>query len=209
MKLRSVLTGAVVAATATASLALAAPAQAHETPRAGSTCKVSGTVEIDHGKVYVCTSRKAGAKPTWGKGVAYSRSPITVSDGWAKAADRGMSAAFGVITNPTDKPIRVIAATSSYSTVVQLHEVVRKDGAMVMQQRLGGFVIPARGTVELKPGGNHLMFMKVTKPITAGTMVPITLITSDGGLMRTRVLGKVFAGANEEYSAGSTGMSGM
>ena len=76
-----------------------------------------------------------------------------------------MSAAFGMLKNPTDKPIRIIGATSSYATAVQLHEVVAKDGAMVMQQKAGGFVLPANGMLELKPGGNHLMFVGITKPI--------------------------------------------
>jgi copper(I)-binding protein len=73
---------------------------------------------------------------------------------------------------------------------------------MVMQQKNGGFVIPAGGMLELKAGGNHIMFMKLTKPITAGAMVPVTLITSDGGLMTTKVMAKVYSGANETYMPG-------
>ncbi len=170
---------------------------------------MSGTTEIDHGKVYVCVSRTEGAKPRWGKGLTVSRAAITLSDGWAKAADTGMSAAFGMLKNPTDKPIRIIGATSSYANAVQLHEVVAKDGAMVMQQKAGGFVLPANGMLELKPGGNHLMFMGITKPIKPGTMVPIILITADGGLMKTKVMAKVYNGANETYDSGMSDMSGM
>jgi copper(I)-binding protein len=184
----------------------AAPASAHEAPKPGTTCAMSGTVEYNHGTVFVCTSKTEGAKPRWGTGRKVSRSSLTIADGWAKAADSGMSAAFGMLKNPTQKPIRVVGATSSYAKVVQLHEVVDKDGSMVMQQKAGGFVIPAGGMLELKPGGNHLMFMGITKPITAGTMVPITLITADGGLMKTKVLAKVFMGANESYDGGMSGM---
>lgn len=201
--------GAALAAALLAAGIAAAPAQAHETPKLGSTCSMSGTTEIDHGKVYVCVSRTEGAKPRWGKGLPVSRAAITLSDGWAKAADTGMSAAFGMLKNPTDKPIRIIGATSSYATAVQLHEVVSKDGAMVMQQKAGGFVLPANGMLELKPGGNHLMFMGITKPIKAGTMVPIILVTADGGLMKTKVMAKVYNGANETYDSGMSDMSGM
>jgi copper(I)-binding protein len=67
--------------------------------------------------------------------------------------------------------------------------------------------------MELKPGGNHLMFMKLTKPITAGSMIPVTLITADGGTLKTKVLAKVYAGANETYDGGmgdmNHNMSGM
>lgn len=193
----------LAAVAAVALIGTTAPlAHAHEAPKPGSTCAMSGMVENNHGTVYVCTSKTAGAKPTWGSGLTPSKSSLSIADGWAKAADTGMSAAFGMVKNPTAKPIRVIAATSPYSTLVQLHEVVMKDGSMVMQQKPGGFVIPAKGMVELKPGGNHIMFMKLTKPITAGSMIPVTLITADGGKLTTKVLAKVYAGANETYDSG-------
>lgn len=201
--------GAALAITALAAGVSAAPAQARETPKLGSTCAVSGMTEIASGKAYVCVSRTEGAKPRWGRGLPVSRAAITLADGWAKAADSGMSAAFGMVTNPTAKPIRIVGAFSSYAKAVQLHEVVAQEGSMVMQQKAGGFVIPASGTLELKPGGNHLMLMGITKPVKAGAMIPITLITADGGLMRTKVLAKVFMGANETYDGGMSDMSGM
>ena len=184
-------------------------AHAHEPPTPGSTCTTPGMVEDNHGTLYVCTATSAKSKPRWGKGLTQSPTALTLSDGWAKAADTGMSAAFGVVKNPTGKPIRVIAATSPYSTVTQVHKVVMQDGAMVMQQKSGGFIVPANGTVELKPGGNHLMLLALTKPITAGARVPLTLITSTGGTLTTTVMGKVFAGANEEYDGDVSTMSGM
>ena len=170
---------------------------------------MSGMTKIDHGKVYVCVSATEGAKPRWRAGRSVSRSPLTLVDGWAKAANTGMSAAFGVVKNPTRTALRIVGASSPYAKVVQLHEVVDKDGSMVMQQKPGGFVVPAGGAVELKPGGSHLMFMDITKPITPGTVVPVTLITADGGLLRVKVLAKVFAGANEDYTGGASTMSGM
>ncbi len=207
ISLRFPLSGAAVAVSLVAlTLGAAAPAQAHEPPKAGSRCAMSGMTQINHGSVYVCTSRTPDSTPRWGTGAKISRSSLTVSDGWAKAADSGMSAAFGAVANPTRKAIRVVGAYSPFSRVVQLHEVVAKAGSMVMQQKSGGFLIPAGGTLDLKPGGSHLMFLKITKPITAGTVVPVTLITADGGLLRVKVLGKVFAGANEDYPAGMSGM---
>lgn len=207
---RSLLAATVASLTAVAVIALpAAPASARPAPKPGSTCAVSGTVRYSQGSVYVCTSATEGATPRWGKGARVSASPLTIADGWAKAADTGMSAAFGMVTNPSGKTVRVIGASSPYAKVVQLHEVVQKDGAMVMQQKPGGFVIPAGSTLELKPGGNHMMFVGITKPITPGAMVPVTLITADGGQLRTTVMAKVFSGANETYDAGMSGMSGM
>lgn len=202
----SLITVAVAALAATAALVTAAPASAHEAPKPGAACALSGMVEYNHGTVFVCTSKSEGAKPRWSAGRPVSKSALAIANGWAKAADSGMSAAFGMLKNPTSKPVRVVGATSPYAKAVQLHEVVDKGGSMVMQQKAGGFAIPAGGMLELKPGGNHLMLMGLTKPITAGTMVPITLITADGGIMRTTVMAKVYMGANESYDGGMSGM---
>ena len=208
----TIVVGAAVAALALG-VADAPGALAAKAPTYNSTCTMSGQTMITGGKAYVCVSKTEGATPRWDKGTTVTSSDLTITDGWAKAADEGNSAVFGMLRNPTSKPIRVIGAASPYSSVVQLHEVVMKDGSMVMQQKEGGFTIPANGMLELKPGGNHLMFMGITKAITPGMMVPIKLITADGGVFRTKVMAKPFAGANETYDGGMSGdmnsMSGM
>lgn len=197
-----------IAATAAVAVLLAgaaaAPDAAHTTPRPGASCTMSGMTMLDHGKTYVCSKNAAG-KAVWSRGLPVSASKLVATDTWAKAAPSAMSAAFGVLTNPTAKAIKVIGASSPYSPALQLHEVVSQDGAMVMQEKTGGFVIPAGGTLELKPGGNHIMFMSLTKPIKAGTMVPVTLIMSDGSRMTFRALAKVFTGANETYDPMAAG----
>ena len=181
-----------------------AGAWAHEGPKPGSSCAMSGMAMSTHDGTFICTTNAKG-KAVWSKPLAASASPLTLSDGWVKSAQSGMSAAFGTLSNPTTKPIRVVAAITPYSPT-QLHEVVDKGGEMVMQQVQGGLVIPAGGSLELKPGGNHVMLMKLNHAIKAGSMVPVTFVTADGGLLKTKVLAKVFTGANETYDASSSGM---
>jgi copper(I)-binding protein len=50
-----------------------------------------------------------------------------------------------------------------------------KDNVMVMRPVEGGLDIPAGGTVELKPGHFHLMFMDVKNPFHEGDTIPVTL----------------------------------
>lgn len=185
-----------------ASAMLAVPAHAHG-PAEGKACTTLGSAQSAHSTTFICTMKAGGL--VWAKPLKASRSALTMSDGWAKAAKVGsMSAAFGLVTNPTTKPVRVAAAMSAFGPM-QLHEVVMKDGAMVMQQKKGGFVIPAGGTLELKPGGNHLMFMKLARPIAAGQKVALTLVSADGAVLKTTVIAKNFAGANEEYDGATMG----
>jgi copper(I)-binding protein len=196
MKFRRIGVASLAVASA---LAFAGPVSAHDSPKAGSPCGMSGMAKTVHSKTYVCQSKDG--KTTWSRGLPVSKARLTAKDTWAKAANSGMTAVFGVISNPTNQPIRVIAATTSFAPT-QLHEVVKSDGQMVMKETARGFVVPARGQLELKPGGDHIMLMKLSKPIKAGTQVPVTLITSTGGTASFRAMGKPFAGGNEQYDPG-------
>lgn len=203
MRIRSLLAVGLVAGLGLAGTV--APAHAASAPKPGSTCMMSGETRIASGRAYVCTSGTNGN--TWSKGPERSKSPLTIDDTWVKAADSGMTSAFGVISNPTNKPITIVGARSPrFAGAVQLHDVLMQDGTMQMKEMDGGFVIPAGGSLELKPGAEHLMLMKMRQPIKAGEMVPFMLITSDGGQLRFNAMGKVFAGANEEYNEMGGGM---
>jgi copper(I)-binding protein len=58
---------------------------------------------------------------------------------------------------------------------VEIHVMEMANDVMTMRPLVGGLEIPAGATVELKPGGAHLMFMMVTEPFKEGGEVPVTL----------------------------------
>ena len=84
--------------------------------------------------------------------------------------------------------------------MVELHEVVMKDGEMVMQPKEGGIPIPAGGSATLEPGGDHIMLMDVTEPIEPGDVVELDLELSDGSTLTMTAIAKEFSGADEDYS---------
>lgn len=134
---------------------------------------------------------------------------LAVSQPWVKAAASGMTGGFGVIKNTSDADITVTGASTPSARMVELHETVPGSaGAMQMQAKQGGFVIPAGGELALAPGANHLMLMGLTAPITAGTEVTFTLALAGGGSLDFTAVVKDFSGANENYvEEGGTGMS--
>ena len=140
-------------------------------------------------------------------GSAPAGCPVPITDQWVKAADSGMTAAFGQLDNPTDQAVTITAASSTAATAMELHEVVDQDGAMVMQPVDGGFTVPAGDQLLLKPGGYHLMFMGLTGPIEAGDEVEITLTCADGATTSFTAPAKPFTGAAEDYVG--EGMDGM
>ena len=71
---------------------------------------------------------------------------------------------FMTITNNSDEDDKLISGKADFTEAVEIHEMVMGDkGVMRMQQLIGGLVIPAGKTVELKPGGLHIMFIGLDK----------------------------------------------
>lgn len=127
-------------------------------------------------------------------------SQVELSDMWVKAADSGMSAAFGTLTNTGDSDVRVTEATSNASPTMELHETVEQsDGTRVMRQKDGGFPIPAHASYQLEPGANHLMLMNVETPVQPGDTVDFTLTFEDSSTLEFSATAKAFTGADEKY----------
>lgn len=130
---------------------------------------------------------------------------LTVRDPWVKAADSGMTAAFGTLVNNTGADVTIESATSPASPL-ELHTMTMKDGRMVMQPKEGGFVIKAGATHELAPGGDHLMLMRPSAAIKPGDELSFTLTLTGGGTVVFTAVAKPFAGAQESYDPGMHGM---
>ena len=132
---------------------------------------------------------------------------VRISDAWVKSAESGMSAAFGELTNDSAQDVTVVSATSEASPMIELHETVEDEsGEMVMRQKDGGFVIPAGGTFDLEPGGNHIMLMDLPNPLEAGGDVTFTLTFSDDSTYEFTAPVKDYSGANENYEDGDMEM---
>jgi copper(I)-binding protein len=109
----------------------------------------------------------------------------TASDVWIKAIPElmdgmAMTGVFMTLENPSDEDIELVGATNTTEglteTPMEIHEIVKgDDGEMKMQMVEGGIVIPAQGSVTLKPGGYHVMYWDLLKPIPVGSHVTLTL----------------------------------
>ena len=138
---------------------------------------------------------------------------LTLVDPWVKAAEEGMTSAFGTLTNDTGRDLQLIAASTPSAGMVELHETMGDgSGGMSMQEKEGGFPIPDGGELVLEPGGDHLMLMDLSAPLRPGDEVELTLQCEDGTELVVTATVKDFAGAQEHYepegSAGSGASDG-
>jgi copper(I)-binding protein len=109
---------------------------------------------------------------------------VTIEDPWVRATagteDPSMTAAFLVVDNETDEDVTLQAASSPVAGMVQLHEMAKVDGEMVMQEAPGGILVKAGGGQLLQPGGYHVMLMDLKQELAPGDEVELTLEFSDG-----------------------------
>ena len=154
---------------------------------------------------------EAGGAASDGGGT--SAEGLTLVDPWVKAAEEGMTSAFGTLTNATGRALQLISASTPSAGMVELHETMGDgSGGMSMQEKEGGFPVPDGGELVLEPGGNHLMLMDLAAPLRPGDEVELTLQCEDGTELVVTATVKDFAGAQEHYepegSAGSGASDG-
>jgi copper(I)-binding protein len=90
------------------------------------------------------------------------------------------AAAYVTIFNGTDSEVRLASVDAGISDEVSLHETVEENGVMSMVEQPEGFPIPAQGTLAMKPGGKHIMFMGLNQELKEGESLELVLNFADG-----------------------------
>jgi copper(I)-binding protein len=111
---------------------------------------------------------------------------VTVKDPWVRATVSAQKAtgAFMQITSAQDA--RLIEASSPVAGVVEVHEMVMEKDVMKMRA-VKSLDLPAGKTVELKPGGYHVMLMDLKQQMKEGDTVPVTLVVEGKDKKRSTV----------------------
>lgn len=113
----------------------------------------------------------------------YKLAALEISQPWTRATPptAPTGGGFLTITNKGTTPDRLIAVRSPVSSKVEIHEMRMDGNVMRMRAVEKGLEIPPGATVELKPGGFHIMFMELKAPFARDTTVPVTLVFEKAG----------------------------
>ncbi len=108
---------------------------------------------------------------------------IKISQPWSRATPGGAKVAIGylTITNTGKTADKLIGGTSAAAPTFEIHDMTMTDGVMRMRRVEGGLEIKPGATVALKPGGLHVMFIDVKKPLKQGEKVKGTLVFEKAG----------------------------
>jgi copper(I)-binding protein len=120
----------------------------------------------------------------------YQIGELVIEAPWTRATPGGAQVAGGYvkITNRGTAADRLIGGTLSVATSVEVHEMSMADGIMKMRRLETGLEIKSGQTVELKPGGHHIMFMGLREGLKEGMAVKGTLAFEKAGSIEVEFL---------------------
>lgn len=104
---------------------------------------------------------------------------ITVKDAWVRTSVPGQMATGAFMKITARENSKLVALSSPVAGVVEVHEMKMDGDVMKMRAVEGGLDLPAGKTVELKPGGYHVMLMDLKAALPKDSMVPLTLVFKD------------------------------
>ena len=116
---------------------------------------------------------------------------VTAKDAWARATVQGQKATGAFMSLTSAKGTRLVAVNTPAAAIAEVHEMRMEGDIMKMAAVQGGLELPAGKTVELKPGGYHLMLMDLKMPLQKDSSIPMTLVFKDATGVESRLELKV------------------
>lgn len=95
--------------------------------------------------------------------------PLQITSAWARESMGGSnnSAAYFKIINNSSVDRQIIGVTSYVANTVELHNSFVDEKGVSKMVKLDKLVVPALGSVELKPGGIHIMLLDLKYALKA------------------------------------------
>ena len=100
---------------------------------------------------------------------------IAVTGAWARETAQGQKsgATYASIRNSGDRADQLIAVTTDRAAMPMIHSTTSENGIARMRM-LQSLDVPAGGSVELSPGGTHVMMEGLNAPLRAGEPFQMT-----------------------------------
>jgi copper(I)-binding protein len=103
---------------------------------------------------------------------------VEVEDPWVRATVPHQKTSGAFMRLESTKDTRLVEVRSPVAGAAEIHESTMKDNVMRMRKVDAVPVAAGRGT-ELKPGGYHVMLLRLKQQLKEGERVPLTLVFED------------------------------
>ena len=118
----------------------------------------------------------------------YKAGAIEIEQPWARATPKGatIGAGYMKITNTGTEPDRLLGGSASFAGRLEVHSMTMEQGVMKMREMKDGLEIKPGETIELKPGGYHMMFVGLKEPLKQGEDLTVTLKFAKAGTVEVK-----------------------
>jgi len=104
---------------------------------------------------------------------------MVIKDPWIRPSGAGMnSALFFTAVNKAEKPDTLLSAEASFAELVEVHETFTQGDKMGMRK---AGKLEVTDSLNFKPGGCHIMFIKLKEDLTIGAKKEVTLVFKNAG----------------------------
>lgn len=113
---------------------------------------------------------------------------LDIRDPWIKNLPPSVPVRAGYMTihNPQTKTVSIVSLRSDAFASVEIHQTIEQDGMMRMEQ-VPSLKIESNSSVQLAPGGLHLMMMNPSEPTQPGDLLEIVIVLDDGSEQRVEM----------------------
>jgi copper(I)-binding protein len=116
----------------------------------------------------------------------YTAGSLTISHPWSRQTAPGARTGAGylAIVNHGRLDDRLTGGSTPIADRLEVHSMTMDQGVMRMRPVRAGLVVPAGRTLELKPGGYHIMLIGLKTPLRKGDSVPAVLTFAKAGAVK-------------------------
>lgn len=145
-------------------------------PHAGTLAKFDILQSVHHSNPVILVSDSGGSM-SHDKMMVHKVGTLEISQPTVRATPPNAPVSGGYLTikNTGSEADRLLGGSAAFAGKVEVHEMKMDGDIMKMREVEGGLEIPPGGEVVLKPGGLHIMFMKLSEQMTEGEMRIVTL----------------------------------
>jgi copper(I)-binding protein len=126
---------------------------------------------------------------------------IVVEQPWSRATAAKVGGAFVTLRNNGALADRLVKVSTPLAEKAELHETKVENGVATMRPVDGVEIKPRGGSVQLKPGGVHVMLLGLVRPLKEGERIKLTFTFERAGAIeveaRVEKAGAAAPGAHE------------
>ncbi len=111
---------------------------------------------------------------------------VEVKDAWVRASVQGQMATGAFMKLKSKDGAQLVSVSTPAAGVAEVHEM-KMEGDVMKMRAVPALDLPAGKTVELKPGGYHVMLMDLKTALKKDSTVPLTLVFKDAAGQQSRV----------------------